>query len=522
MGEVECEQLVYTWHSATLHGPAGHGIVLQSLNWPGKLGLPGGSYSSLTSGASAASENQVFCIRTTQGTLFGARTGLGLDGSGRPGNFLCHLMFDPSGQIGMLDALLAAARGRFVTKLSAGIRPEGDWERASFSLTETWPRSLSIQEDFAGRLDDPLRFLVSYEADWFGLPEVYSRLVSTAPASLVNELSLVSDADASIGVPSALDKAAIAGILGPVAVPAAEAFRAGVPLEWSRWWRRCEWSLEEWAHQLRAASLALRSPGDLSAEELVEVGQRNRHSFSHYVQELLRKLENQHPLRVPVMEEWFAEEVLVAAVARGSRVAIPLANDSQLVDLVQSGALGELPSEAVERLTVATQLPPSDVMRQMLPHPDFWPALHQAPGARQQEVASWLLDRGGYQVPDWFIPVLIDKCVREFDKYAGKLSATDAYDRLFGMIGDAGAIEVLTNSGDLEAWALAFAKRGLRSPGDLRPVISSFHALAGKNQGVASLRLTTVQQIRRTKVLVISLLVTVVVLLAVAVWGVLT
>lgn len=124
-------------------------------------------------------------------------------------------MFDPSGQIGMLDALLAAARGRFVTKLSAGIRPEGDWERASFSLTETWPRSLSIQEDFAGRLDDPLRFLVSYEADWFGLPEVYSRLVSTAPASLVNELSLVSDADASIGVPSALDKAAIAGILGP-------------------------------------------------------------------------------------------------------------------------------------------------------------------------------------------------------------------------------------------------------------------------------------------------------------------
>ena len=81
---------------------------------------------------------------------------------------------------------------------------------------------------------------------------------------------------------------------------------------------------------------------------------------------------------------------------------------------------------------------------------------------------------------------------------------------------------MLTNSGDLEAWALAFAKRGLRSPGDLRPVISSFHALAGKNQGVASLRLTTVQQIRRTKVLVISLLVTVVVLLAVAVWGVLT
>ncbi|MDO4718685.1 MAG: hypothetical protein Q4B08_14125, partial [Propionibacteriaceae bacterium] len=195
---------------------------------------------------------------------------------------------------------------------------------------------------------------------------------------------------------------------------------------------------------------------------------------------------------------------------------------SQLVDLVQSGALGELPSEAVERLTVATQLPPSDVMGQMLPHPDFWPALHQAPGARQEEVASWLLSRGGYQVPDWFMPVLIDKCVREFDKYLGKLSATDAYDRLFGMIGDAGAIEVLTNSGDLEAWALAFAKRGLRSPGDSRPVISSFNALTEKNQGIASLRLTTVQHIHRTKVLVISLLATIAVLLVVAIWGVLT
>ncbi|MDO4783587.1 MAG: hypothetical protein Q3997_00635 [Propionibacteriaceae bacterium] len=522
MGEVRCEQLVYTWHPATLHGPAGHGVVLQSLNWPGKLGLPGGSYSGLTGGASAASENQVFCIRTTQGSLFGARTGLGLDGSGRPGNFLCHLMFDPSGQVGMLDALLAAARGQYITKLSAGIRPDGDWEPARLVLPESWPHSLAIQDEFLGRLDDPLRFLVSYEADWLGLPEVYDRLVGTAPASLMNELSLVSDTDTSIGVPSALDKAAIAQTLGPVAQVAVAASHAGVPLEWSRWWRRCAWSLDDWAQQLRAATLALRLPGELSVEELVEVGQQSRESCAEYVNELVHKLEHQHPLRVPAMAQWFADEVLVAAVACRSRVAIPLANDRHLVELVQSGVLGELPTEAVERLTVAAELPPADVLSQMLAHPDFWPALHRAPETRQEEVAAWLLSRGGYQVPDWFIPTLIAKCARDYDKYVGNLPATEAYDRLYDLIGDSGAIEVLTNSGNLEGWALAFARRGPRSPDDLAPLISSFHAIAPHYPGIAALRLTTAQHIRRTKVLVLSLAVLVVVLLVLAVWGLLT
>lgn len=524
MAEVRCEQLVYTWHSSTLHGSAGHGVVLQSSGWPGKLGLPGGTHSELTGAVPEGSGTQVFCLRTQEGTLFGARTSLGIDGSGRPGNFLCHLIFDPSAQIGILDALQAGANRQFVTWIAPEMAPNSRWEQAIVTVDAQWEKSLVIAPEPPPRADDPMRFIPTHRPDLSGLAPVYDSLVSLGPAALINEVSLVSGNDTSLGLPSPQEPAKVLQALGSLGKLSTEAAELGAATRWAGWWKRLAWPESDWATQLRFVVLSLRSPADLSIPELVEVGQQGQRRVSEYASELVTRLEVQETLQVPPMEEWFAEEVLVAAVERGSSISVSLATDGQLIEMIQSGVLGRLPDEAVPRLATGEKLPPADLMRMLLPRPDFWDALRGASRAHQEKVADWLASRGGFKVPEWYAPVLIRRCTDEFERLYGKMPPSDAYERIFSMVGDDGAMEVLTAAGDLDAWALALAKRGRRKPEpkSLAHLVRTFNALAEQSTGIESLRLTTTIHQKRTRVLVLSLLSLLLVAIAIATWGLMT
>ncbi len=504
MPEVVCEQLLYACNTQTLEGSS-NGTVLRSNNWPGKLGLAGGTLDKITAGP-PPNRVQAFSIKVANGTLFGVRSKL-VDVGGAP-NYCVHMMFDPSGQIGLLDTIQLAVDGWFVSHLAGQVTPSANWEQLAIKIGEEWPKQLTRGVSPEIHDDDQLRFLLARMQD---PPQTvagaYDALVRIAPAPLVNGLSLVTDNDPNLGITGAYDSAGVVNTFGPLANYVVEAVHRNAPKQWVWWWRRTYWSVDEWVERLRMTVLALTSPQELDDQGLVDIAQKQPKNYAPYIGELLTRLEKQNPpFQLPVMEDWLSDELLVAAVERNSPIALHLANDTQLLEMVKSELFGaQLPTMVIQRLAVMPVQLPGAVLRQMMNRPDFWSALQHSSPERQQEVANWLLQRGGFRVPDWFAELLLPVAKTEYSRFFGKMSAPDAYDRLFSMVGDAGAIEVMTNSEDLYAWSLALAKRGQRQPSDLQPAITMFNKLAAESTGLAELRLVTNQTITYTKTALIAL-----------------
>ena len=122
MSPTALEQLVYSWAHQTLTG-RGNGVVLMSTRWPtGKSVSNDDTLADLVAYVPAAELRQLSLtdrIPTSLeswyhprlGHVIAARRGVGVDGSGRPGRTLVHLLLDAENALRPIDALNIADSG---------------------------------------------------------------------------------------------------------------------------------------------------------------------------------------------------------------------------------------------------------------------------------------------------------------------------------------------------------------------------------------------------------------------------
>jgi GTPase-associated protein 1, N-terminal domain type 2 len=126
---VRCPQLVYTSARRVLTG-SGFGVLARSAGWPAQLGYDGRKLGDLVSYVPPQGEEDVEhygLIRRDGGALLYRKASAGTDAIGRPGNFVVHLVWDPTGSLTPRE--LPALVKRPVEQL-VSLSPTADLEEA--------------------------------------------------------------------------------------------------------------------------------------------------------------------------------------------------------------------------------------------------------------------------------------------------------------------------------------------------------------------------------------------------------
>jgi hypothetical protein len=228
----DCEHLVFTWAHRTLESSGGGlGVVLRSSGWSRveDLGVDAVAVATLPS---ALRQRRGFlavaCYRLGESSLLALKRTTGNDGTGRPGNYLAELVWDPRGVLGSLDLLELEAVGFWMRERAIDAEPEDAADRLAVPWARTW-RGLE-----AGPPSDGLLPLASYET-FDRAREGFLRAAHHCPPDLLNGLEVeVGDAWAGSGLgpatrPEGADLDPFEGI--------AEAARTGMAATES-WWAR--------------------------------------------------------------------------------------------------------------------------------------------------------------------------------------------------------------------------------------------------------------------------------------------
>lgn len=496
---VRFEQLVYTWHSSTLHGMPGHGVVLRTPGWPGKLALPRGELFELTA-AVPEDGGGVFVLRHGKGTVFGCRTPLGLDASGRPGNYIVHVLYDPTGEVGALDVLMLAAAGWFVSGLAPDVTATDAWEPVEFSPRPAWPsRVRAVAEPYTDG-----RIVAGRALD---VVDIYAALLAAAPGRIANGWSLTTDPSLAGDYDSRGEAPNLPGEFGRII---ADAVAAGVPGSWDPWRSRSTWTIDQWATKLRLQTWQRSDPATLEVGELAAVV-RARGQTPEASDELVRRLVSdplvaQDPTVADLLRSRTAGQVSVVerlwqsdAPAASSVLALT-ATDKDFAEWLRLGHLGPLVSlpEGVVGRVIADGLDLDDAeWRELIGNPAVWPALQRMRSPQfEKDLALSLILEGSRACPVWFRPVVTQTAAQQIEPIVARLGLVETGENLTALVGSASAHRLLLRARGTAA--VAYVLNLARGSDDHRlPLeVSRAFSAASTNKNVLWRRLTLVPRAR--------------------------
>ncbi len=255
MVRLRVEEWIYTWARAHETG-SGFGVVLRTTGWPSKL-FDSDELRSLLMTMEHGQRIQnprpgltyVFSRHVGSGTLLVAKTPVGEDGAGRPGNYVVHAIYDQSGSLGALDLVDLVGSGAFETRRLVDHPPQIAVPPREFDVPDSWAH---LMNEAHGEQMGPTIF---DQNDFGSLASVEAALLrgcTVAPADLVNQVEINSARDASQVVST---------------------FKFALPFgatESNEWWQRRNQSQSYWIAEVRELVANLRPPQDLSTSELVE------------------------------------------------------------------------------------------------------------------------------------------------------------------------------------------------------------------------------------------------------------